>query len=129
MAAGRDAQGRGSRGNRAERRVFWREHVEAQVRSELSIRGYCLEHGLTQGSFYRWLRRFRLEEEAAARPADGRAVFARVQVTAPSPSGSPLASSESVEVVLQNGRALRVRPGFDAETLQRTVTALEALPC
>ena len=129
MTSGNRVDKRGC-SHRENRGSFWRGHIEAQGLSGLSIRGYCREHGLADGLFYQWRRRFRLEGEASAGPANGHAMFARVRVTAPMTAGvPPLSPSDGVEVVLQNGRLLRVRPGFDGETLQRAVAVLESLPC
>lgn len=42
---------------------FWRGHLEAWHRSELTQRDYCATYGLGEKAFYRWLRK---EKEAAA---------------------------------------------------------------
>jgi len=39
------------------------------------------------------------------------------------------ASAGAVDVVLRDGHVIRLQPGFDAETLRRTVAALEGQPC
>ena len=36
---------------------YWRRHLEAWHRSELTQAAYCAAHGLSSKSFYRWLRR------------------------------------------------------------------------
>ena len=35
---------------------WWREHVTAWQRSELSIRQYCLQQQLSEPNFYAWRR-------------------------------------------------------------------------
>ena len=47
---------------------FWREHVEAWDRSELTQVAYCTAHGLSTKSFYRW-RHKRGEAVKAASPS------------------------------------------------------------
>jgi hypothetical protein len=42
---------------------FWRAHLEAWHRSDLTQREYCANHGLGEKAFYRWRRK---EKEAAA---------------------------------------------------------------
>ena len=42
---------------------FWRKHLEAWRRSDLTQREYCANHGLGEKAFYRWRRK---EREAAA---------------------------------------------------------------
>ena len=36
---------------------FWRAHIEAWDRSELTQREYCAQHGLAERGFYRWRRK------------------------------------------------------------------------
>lgn len=43
---------RGSRG--AEKESYWRGHLERQLKSGISIKGYCRLHELSEGSFYSW---------------------------------------------------------------------------
>ena len=42
----------------------WRQIIDGQRASGLTVAAYCLERGITQGSFYTWKRRLR----APARP-------------------------------------------------------------
>ena len=82
------------------------------------MRAFCARHGLTTASFYNWRRV--LERRAAEH-----AVFAPVQVVA---DAMP-AQTTALEVVLADGRAVRVAPGFDAATLRRLLAVLEGRPC
>ena len=36
---------------------FWRAHLEAWHRSDLTQRAYCAQHGLGEKAFYRWRRK------------------------------------------------------------------------
>jgi hypothetical protein len=65
-------------------------------------------------TFYAWRRN--LERRAAEVPA-----FVPVQVVA---DGVP-AEASALEVVLADGRAVRVAPGFDEATLRRRLAVLE----
>jgi transposase-like protein len=47
---------------------FWRAHIEAWERSELTQREYCAQHGLAERGFYRWRRKHK-EAMAAANAA------------------------------------------------------------
>lgn len=51
---------------------------------------------------------------------DTRAKFLEVQVTESAPSG------DVIEIRLQNGRSLMVRPGFDAEHVRALLAVVEA---
>ena len=106
MAPGR------ARDERKERQ--WRRWISQWRASGLSVRAFCAQHGLATASFYHWRRV--LERRATERPA-----FVPVQVVADTPP--PQASA--LELVLPDGRAIRVAPGFDAATLRRLVAVLE----
>jgi transposase-like protein len=97
----------------------WRRWIAQWQTSGLSVRGFCDRHGLATPSFYAW--RSRLQQRAADTPA---VVAVQVMADAPPVQGSAL------ELVLADGRIVRVAPGFDAATLRRLLTALEGEgPC
>src|SRR5579864_6337842 len=110
MAPGR------ARDERKER--HWRRWIEQWRASGLSVRAFCARHGLAQASFYAWRRV--LERRAAEQ-----VVFAPVQVVA---DALPTQTS-ALEVVLADGRVVRVAPGFDAATLRQLLAVLEGQPC
>jgi transposase len=111
MAPGR------ARDERKERQ--WRRRIEQWRASGLSVRDFCARHRLATASFYNWRRV--LERRAAAEPA-----FVPVQIVA---DKGPVQAS-ALELVLADGRAVRVAPGFDAATLRRLLAVLEAeVPC
>ena len=43
--------------------IYWREHIENWVRSDLTQREYCANNGLSEKAFHRWRSR---EKEAIA---------------------------------------------------------------
>ena len=92
----------------------WRRRISQWRASGLSVRAFCARHGLASASFYAWRRV--LERRAAEQPA-----FVPVQVVA---DATPTQAS-ALEVVLLDGRTVRVAPGFDAATLRRLLTVLE----
>jgi len=62
---------------------FWRAHVEAWHRSDVTQREYCASNGLAERAFYRWRRK---EKEALA--AGGAALtLVPVSVSAPATVG------------------------------------------
>src|SRR5262245_18705968 len=95
-----------------------RRWVEQWRGSGMSVRAFCDRHGLATASFYNWRRV--LARRAAEEPA-----FVPVQVVA---DAVPTRTS-ALEVVLADGRAVRVAPGFDAATLRRLLAVLEERPC
>jgi hypothetical protein len=96
----------------------WRLWINEWQRSGLSVQAFCARRGLATPSFYAWRRT--LEQRVAAQ-----AVFVPVQVVAD--AVPPQASA--LEVVLTEGRTVRVAPGFDAATLRQLLAVLEGRPC
>ena len=96
----------------------WRRRIDQWRASGLSVRAFCARHGLATASFYHWRRM--LQRRAAGEPA-----FVPVQVVADAVPTQPSA----LEVVLTDGRAVRIAPGFDAATLRRLLAVLEGRPC
>jgi hypothetical protein len=82
------------------------------------VPAFCTRHDLAPARFYHWRRV--LEQRAAEEPT-----FVPVQVVA---DAVPHRAS-ALEVVLTDGRAVRVAPGFDAATLRQLLAVLEGRPC
>ena len=96
----------------------WRRRIEQWQASGLSVRDFCARHGLATASFYNWRRVLQLR-------AAEKAAFLPVQVVV---DAVPDRAS-ALEVVLAEGRAVRVAPGFDAATLRQLLAVLEGRPC
>jgi transposase len=96
----------------------WRHLIQLWQHSGLTIRAFCAHHHLSQPSFYAW-RRQRQQRDTVAPPR-----FLPVQVV-PEPPPQPITS---IEVVLADGRCLRVTPGFDPATLRQLLAVLEGRP-
>ena len=110
MAPGR------ARDERKERQ--WRRWIGEWQASGLSVRAFCERRGLAIPSFYAWRR-------ALERRAAEKAAFVPVQVVAdPVPT-----RTSALEVVLTDGRTVRVAPGFDGATLRQLLAVLEGRPC
>jgi hypothetical protein len=92
----------------------WAERIAAQRRSEMSVKQFCREQGLTECSFYAW--RKRLRETGPVR-------FALVERSA----RRQVRTTEAVlELVLATGARLRIGNGVDAATLRTVLDALRA---
>ena len=105
-----------ARDERKERQ--WRHWIGEWQTSGLSVRAFWERRGLTVASFYAWRRV--LERRAAEKP-----VFLPVQVVADAVPTQTCA----LEVVLPDGRTVRVAPGFDTTTLRQLLAVLEGRPC
>jgi hypothetical protein len=89
------------------RRESWRELVEQQQQSGLSVRAFRQQRRRSEHSFYRWRKRLTGQLPIKFALID----TARVQ-------------PEALEVILTSGERLRVRPGVDADTLRLVLSAL-----
>jgi hypothetical protein len=113
----------------------WRRMLRMWRRSGLKGRAFCAENGLSEPSFYAWKREIarrdqemlgrvkRRTRRSAGRRAAKIPAFMQVAIDGDAPT------TPAIEVVLGQGRRLRVRPGFDAATLRELVRVLEEPAC
>jgi len=106
---------------------FWRRVVQQWRDSGLSVRQFCQLRELSEASFYAW-RRTLQQRGAQAAPVP----FLPVRIV-PEPTSAAATDglSSDLELLLGNGRRLRVGPAFDASTLRRLLAVLdeEGRPC
>lgn len=108
---------------RTSRQDFWRQMVQRQAASGLSIRRFCRRHDLREPTFYAW--RARLGAEAAT------PVFVPVEVRESSATAGaagppePCALPGLIEIVLGGGQRVRLH-GPVERALLRTVLAVVA---
>jgi transposase-like protein len=87
----------------------WRDLIQQQVSSGLSVSTFCSERGLTEQSLYYWRKRLSKDTPVS---------FALV-----SADGAADRLSAPLELELTSGQRLRIPCGVDAATL-RTVLAV-----
>ncbi|MGD0462643.1 MAG: hypothetical protein ABSB74_09150 [Tepidisphaeraceae bacterium] len=95
----------------------WRQIIDGQRPSGLTVAAYCLEHGITEGSFYTWKRRLR---QPAKRNRSPKPAF--VEVT-PQRFGT----AGTIDICLRGERRLLARRGFDRELLIELIRAIESI--
>jgi hypothetical protein len=103
----------------------WRRLIAEWRRSQLNIRAFCEERQLSEPSFHAWRRT--LAERAREQTARRRRQASREQLPAFVPlQVTPEVSDDAsgIEVVLASGHVLRVRSGFDVETLRQLLAVL-----
>lgn len=49
--------------------LYWRAHIQGWLRSELSIRDYCLVHGIARRNFHRWRKELKYRDMVLERRA------------------------------------------------------------
>jgi hypothetical protein len=102
------------RSNQARRK--WQRLITGQERSGQSVAAFCRERKLCASHFFWWKKRLR---------ASAAAKFLEVKLAAAAPAPSTVGDPR-VEVVLKNGRSLRVGPGFDRELVRALAAVLES---
>ena len=103
----------------------WRQLIGQWQRSGLSVRAFCQRQHVTVPSFYAWRRRLQQRDCVAHRsPAPDPVTFLPVHVQHDHPDPPP-----SLELILGDGRHLRIPPGFDPATLRALLVVLEGRSC
>ena len=119
----------------------WQTAIERWQSSGQSVRAFCRQGGLKESAFFFWRRELALQDRADAtsspspsckqktsspvEPTGAAARFLPVQVVA----GHDPRRAGDIEIVLVSGRAVRVPPQFDRQTLADVLTVLEAPSC
>src|SRR5438309_1662946 len=102
-----------------ERKRFWRDLIERQPTSGLSIARFCADVGLSQNAFYVWKKRLTTapERQATRSPRKYRRKKAvaksLVRVRVIPDVGQQPPTAHSIEIAWPNGMALRVPTGCD----------------
>jgi hypothetical protein len=100
---------------RKSREPYWRQVVDRWKQSGLAVPAFCRREGLNQATFYHWRRELKRRDQS-------KPTFLPVRVIADKPAAL---AGGGIEVVLANGRCLRVGAGFDPHTLVQVVALLE----
>jgi len=113
-----------------EKERFWRSTIREAARSGLSIKEFCRRRRIKESAFYWWQRKLkgpgqkrvirRLGRAKAA--AAGQGTFALV-------SEEPGELTAGIELVLSDGRRLRIGKGADEETLRKVLAAVGSGGC
>jgi len=106
----------------------WLDLVQRWRQSRLTVRAFCERRGLSEPSFYGWRRVLRqrgLIHEDGSPVEVSTPAFVKVTVD----PGAVSATPSAIDLVLPQGRLLRVRPGFDPELLRQLVRLLEEPAC
>jgi len=95
----------------------WRQIIDGQRPSGLTVAAYCRDRGIKDSAFYAWKRRLRSPAKSNLSSAP-----AFVEVKPPKKS-----AVEAIEICLRGERRLLVRRGFDRDLLIELVHALESV--
>jgi len=112
-----------------EKERYWEKVIRDAARSGLSIREFCRRHDVKESQFHWWQRTLknrrqerRLRRQKRRGEAGGQASFALV-------SDGPQDLDAGIELVLADGRRLRIGKGVDEQTLRTVLAAVGADRC
>lgn len=109
---------------------FWRQRLEGQASSGLSIRSWCRRHQIHESAFYRWRKELARRGEAKSKTTASRTVRAAATLVPVRMVEDQLTGSDpAVEIFLSQGRHLRVQGRVDRQWLADVLAVLEAPPC
>jgi hypothetical protein len=97
---------------------FWRRLVRQWRKSGLTIRAFCADRQVSEPNFYVWRRTIAQRDAQAAR-------FVPVRVVPSEESAAGKAAGNGLELLLSNGRVLRIGADFDEPTLRRLLALLQ----
>lgn len=113
------------------RAAYWQKHISQWSKSGLTQAEYCRRNKLSAAAFHWWkghLRKkaevqksFSIKRQQPSGPANS-VQFVEVHGVSPAQVGG----SESYEVVLSRGRAIRVGRNFDSDVLKRLIAAVDS---
>ena len=102
----------------------WARVIREAARSGKSIREFCAQRKLKESQFYWWQRKLReRREERALRRSGGRKAESQAGTFA-LVSDEPGQLDAGIELVLADGRRVRISRGVDEETLRTVLSAV-----
>jgi hypothetical protein len=113
-----------------EKERHWAKVIREAARSGQSTREFCRERKLKESQFYWWQRKLRerREDRALRRSGMGKADN-RAGSTFALVSEESGALDAGIELVLADGRRVRISRGVDEETLRTVLAAVGAEGC
>ena len=116
----------GGRREDAGKREQWRKLIAEAARSGISVREFCRQRRVTEPQFYAWRARLNGKAHGAARR---RALSAGKAATFALVSDAPGALDAGIELVLADGRRIRISRGVEEATLRTVLSAVGSASC
>ncbi len=108
------------------KREQWRKLIAEAVRSGTSIREFCRQQRVNEPQFYAWRARINGKVHGAARR---RALSTEKSSTFALVSDAPGSMDAGIELMLADGRRVRISRGVDEATLRTVLSAVGSAPC
>ena len=114
-----------------EKEAYWRKMLHRQERSGLTVRQFCKDHELSEGSFFSWKREIAIRDRKAAGTTENGSSSSRVKpAVAQQVNPSPfiplrLTGLNTMELVHPRGHVLRIPAGFEGDCLQKVLQLLD----
>jgi transposase-like protein len=109
-----------------DKKHYWQRMIREATRSKLSIREFCRRNHVRESQYFWWQRKLNGNRRPKEFQKDGNkrngASFALV-------SNDPEATDAGIELILQDGRRLRISRGVDEQTLRSVLAAVETTEC
>jgi transposase-like protein len=105
-----------------EKARYWQVTIREGARSRLSIREFCRRRKLNVSQFYWWQRRLK---ESRQQRKTRKPTTASEQASFVLVSKNEESLAAGIELVLGDGRRLRISRGVDEETLRAVLAAME----
>jgi hypothetical protein len=112
------------------REAVWRRRLNQQANSEQSVRAWCRRHRVTETAFY-WWRRELARRDAGRKRSVRRETKAQAHSFVPVQVVDPAArdGEQQIEIVLTDGRRVRVAGPVNREMLADVLDMLEHRAC
>lgn len=102
-----------------EQQQFWQMVIDTWQSSDLSVRQFCRQEGLSEPSFYSWRKKLTKcdepEDSVPKEPASSD--FIAVSL--------PETHSAGLELILSSGNTLRIGSSVGSKALTRTISVLQ----
>jgi transposase-like protein len=111
------SSGKGDR----EKARSWQSIIREAARSGMSVREFCRQRRLKESQFYWWQHKLKAGRQGRMRGPGVKREAASFALVSNEPEGA----DAGIELVLDDGRRLRIRKGVDEETLRAVLAAVE----
>jgi hypothetical protein len=109
-----------------EKERYWQRIIGEAARSGKSIREFCRQRRLKESQFYWWQRKLQAGRQERRRRGSGVQRGAASFALVGEEGGT---TDAGIELVLGDGRRLRIRQGVDEATLRAVLAAMESTGC